>query len=262
MTEWWQEAAASMEGGDVEKAVAAVRRASEAGRLWRLSAFGIPALEPLGEHPEVRPLLEAARARIARSDLKPRVVLAAPPPATTAPLLLHFHGARGSAAAELGHWTPALKRGWLVAAGQSSQPSGPDTYCWDPPEARVRQDLVAIAGQLPRHGRIVLTGFSQGAWIALQAALAGDLLPAASVVMVGPFFGAPEDLPPSARRLRIAVLVGGADHVTASRGPDLDSLRQRGHHLTVETVPGLGHEYPRDFASRLPGLLEAVTRRQ
>lgn len=114
---------------------------------------------------------------------------------------------------------------------------------------------------LPAHGRVVLSGFSQGAWVALQAALRSDILQPAGVVMVAPFLAGRERLEPSGRRLRIAMILGDEDPMI--RNPDrvIDALVARGHHVDVVRLAGLGHVYPGDFAERLPHLLESVTRR-
>ena len=55
-------------------------------------------------------------------------------------------------------------------------------------------------------------------------------------------------------------LNGGDDAYTESLGELRKDLSDRGHHVMVEVLPGLGHAYPDDFAARLPGLLKTVSR--
>jgi pimeloyl-ACP methyl ester carboxylesterase len=160
---------------------------------------------------------------------------------------------------ELPYFEPATSLGWIVAAGQSTQPSAEDRFCWDPPPERIRRDLEALRDLLPAHDRILLTGFSQGAWAALRAALQGDLFPASSAILVGPFIGRLDDLRRSARRLRVAIVAGEQDRVTRDPTPLVEALEGGGHHVQIERVAGLGHDYPSDFAERLPLLLHALT---
>src|SRR5579864_919096 len=101
-------------------------------------------------------------------------------------MVLVLHGARGTAAEELERWRSATELGYIVAAAQSSQPATADTFCWDPPRERVRQDFDTIVRMLPAHGRVVMAGFSQGAWVALYLALEARLVISGSVVMVAP----------------------------------------------------------------------------
>ena len=241
-------------------AAAYLRAELDAGRLWRVSLLSDPALAPLWEDAACRQVMEAAQDRVAARAFRPEVLIEEAGEPGVRPLLLVLHGARSTAAATLPLWRPARELGYTVAAAQSSQPATEDSFCWDPPRERVWQDLAAIAARLPAHGRVVLAGFSQGAWIALQAALRGQPFPAAGAVMIGTFVGAIANLEPASRRLRIAILDGGDDAYTESLGELRKDLSDRGHHVMVEVLPGLGHAYPDDFAARLPGLLKTVSR--
>jgi predicted esterase len=239
-------------------AAAELRAAFEQDRIWRISLFSIPELRAFVGDPAVAPIVTAARSRVAALDLQPELLVADPGLPGARPLLVVLHGARHTAGLTLARWAAAADAGYIVAAGQSSQPSAPDGFCWDPPEERVDADLEAIAAQLPPgHARIVLAGYSQGAWVALRTALRGTPFTASRVVMVSPFVGSLEHLPPSARRLRIAILAGARDPYSEGIQRLANRLRERGHHLRIELIEGLGHEYPDDFAARLPGLLEA-----
>ena len=63
---------------------------------------------------------------------------------------------------------------------------------------------------LPPHGRVVVAGFSQGAWLALYIAMEGQLVISGSAVMVAPFAGA-EPYQRAWRRLKVSVLIGEKD---------------------------------------------------
>ena len=257
---WMFLAAAYAAMGDLHAVAQALRQALDSNFLWRLSLLEIPELELVRSDPGCQAVIEEARRRIKAKNYRPLVDVERPR-AGIAPLLLHLHGANSDAASELPHWRDAVGLGWIVAAGQSSQPSAEDLFCWDPPPERTWQDLRTIASILPAHARMVMSGFSQGAWVALQAALRSDIFQPAGVIMVAPFLAGPERLEPSGRRLRIAMIMGEEDPMI--RQPDLviKPLAARGHHVQVVRLAGLGHTYPDDFAQRLPGLLESVTRR-
>jgi predicted esterase len=253
-------AAAHAAMNNVRLAAQVLQQALDANALWRLSLLEVPELELIRSDRECQAVIEEARRRIEAKHYRPLVVVERPTHGGVAPLLLHLHGANSNAASELPQWLVASRLGWIVAAGQSSQPSAEDRFCWDPPPERTWQDLREIAGMLPVHARVVLAGFSQGAWVALQAALRSDILQPAGVIMVAPYLGAVDHLEPSGRRLRIAIVLGEEDAL--NRQPDLviDALAARGHHVTVVRTRGLGHAYPDDFAEQLPNMLESMTR--
>ena len=258
---WMILAAAHAAMGDLHAAAQVLRQALDANVLWRLSLLQIPEMELVRSDPACSAVIEDARRRIELKEFRPQVVVEQPPRPGIAPLLLHFHGANADAARELPHWRSAAGLGWIVAAGQSSQPSAEDLFCWDPPPERTWQDLRKIASMLPVHARMVISGFSQGAWVALQAALRSDIFQPAGVIMVAPFLAGPERLEPSGRRLRIAMILGQEDPIIRQPDAVIAALTARGHHVDVVRLAGLGHAYPSDFSERLPGLLESVTRR-
>lgn len=247
--------------GELHLSALDLRTALDANVLWRLSLLDIPELQPVRNDRGCQAVIDEARSRIEAKGYRPLVVVEPPPNGGIAPLLLHLHGANSSAAREAPQWRSAAGLGWIVGAGQSSQPSAEDRFCWDPPPERRARDLREIAGMLPPHARMVISGFSQGAWVALQAALRSDIFHPAGVIMVAPFFAGREQLESSGRRLRIAMILGEDDPMIQRPEEVIDALTARGHHLEVLRIPGLGHSYPDDFAARLPGYLESVTRR-
>jgi dienelactone hydrolase len=258
---WMFLASANAAMGNLDRVAQVLRQALDANALWRLSLLEIPELELVRSDPGCQAVIDEARRRIVAKHYRPLVIVERPPHDGISPLLLHLHGANGDAAGELPHWHGAAGLGWIVAAGQSSQPSAEDRFCWDPPPQRTWQDLRTIASMLPAHARVVLSGFSQGAWVALQAALRSDIFQPAGVIMVAPFLAGRERLETSGRRLRIAMILGDEDPLIEHPEQVIDALAARGHHVEVIRLANLGHAYPGDFAERLPGLLESVTRR-
>ena len=254
--EWYARARDAVAAGDLDAAERSVADALAAGHLWRVSILMAPSLEPLRGRHRFEEVAAEARRRAAARNLEPKLLVEPPNNRTgIAPLLLAFHGAIGNAAGEIRHWKPASDLGFIVAAAQSSQPSTEDGFCWDPPRERILQDVRAIVPGLPAHGRTVLAGFSQGAWVALYLALEGSLVVAGSVVMVAPFAGSGANLPPAWRRVKVSILVGEHDPYRGDVEKLSAWLSERQHHVALEVVRGLGHVYPTDFAARLPELL-------
>ncbi|MGH7764432.1 MAG: hypothetical protein ACREOM_08455, partial [Candidatus Dormibacteraceae bacterium] len=236
--EWYRHASELVAEGRLDEAERVAASALEAGHLWRVSLLPAPALEALRGREVFESVAAEGRRRVAARNLKPSVLIVKPARmANLTPLLLAFHGSAGNAAAELERWRQAAELGYIVASGQSSQPATADGFCWDPPRERVWQDLNAIIGALPLHARVVLAGFSQGAWVALNAALSGDVVVAGGVIMVAPFGGPTANLERAWRRLRIAVLVGEEDVYRADVGRLAHDLEARGHHLWLEIIP-------------------------
>jgi len=258
---WMYLAAAHAAMGDFRLVAQVLRQALDTNALWRLSLLEVPELKLVHSDPECQAVIKEARKQIEAKHYRPLVVVERPPHGGIAPLLLHLHGANGDAASELPQWRAATRLGWIVAAGQSSLPSAEDRFCWDPPRERTWQDLREIASMLPAHARVVLSGFSQGAWVALQAALRSDIFQPAGVIMVAPFLAGQEHLEPSARRLRVAMVLGDEDPIVRQPDSVIDALAARGHHVEVVRVARLGHAYPDDFAEQLLHVLESVTRR-
>ena len=136
-----------------------IAEALSAGNLWRVSLLIAPNLEPLRGRSRFERLASEARRRVEERSFQPLVLVAKPREQThLRPLVLVLHGARGDAQTELERWRPATEMGWIVAAGQSSQPATEDSFCWDPPRERVWHDLRVIGAHLPPHARVVMAG--------------------------------------------------------------------------------------------------------
>jgi poly(3-hydroxybutyrate) depolymerase len=244
--------------GRLDGAVTALETAEAENQLWRIGLLRQPEMEPLRAEPRFAALLARVEARIAAHAFEPRLIVAEPePPDPRAPLLLGLHGATSVAGDYQARWLPAARLGCVVASVQSSQPAREDAFCWDD-RHHVRRDLAAVLPGLPPHGEVVLTGFSQGAAVALELALAGDVVPAAALIAVGPSYPPSARFPEAARVLNVVILRGLDDPWGRSVPGTVEALRAAGHQVHVEEVPGLGHDYPADFAGRLPGLLAAA----
>jgi len=252
---WLFLAAAHCGLGQQDAAIEALERAESENHLWRLGLLRVPELQPLRADPRFEALATRAEARAASRNFQPGLLLKEPEPVVTRPtLLLGLHGATSTADEYHRHWLPATAFGCMVASAQSTQPATETTFCWDD-RNQVRRDVKTVISKLPPHGEMVLTGFSQGALVALELALTGDLGPAAGVIAVAPSFPQPERLPDSTMTLNVQIVYGTGDSWGRTVPVVADALHRRGHQVAVDEVPGLGHDFPHDFAERLPALL-------
>jgi predicted esterase len=112
---------------------------------------------------------------------------------------------------------------------------------------------------------VVFGGYSQGAVMAVTLALQQRPFPSLGFICVGPATPNLQPLlplmePAAARGLRGWILAGELE-------PGLEQIVRLQHELTLrgvachlEVVPQLGHEFPEDFATRLPSAIDFVLR--
>ncbi|TMC04760.1 MAG: hypothetical protein E6J41_24065 [Chloroflexi bacterium] len=255
---WWLVAYTYVAMGRPADAIAALEAAEAENCLWRIGMLRNDVFDPLRAEPGFAAVLARAEARIAARGYRPRLLVAAPEPPVGRPrVLLGLHGATSAAEDFHRHWLPAAALGCAVASAQSTQPATERAFCWDDHD-QARRDLAAVLPDLPVHDEVVLAGFSQGAALALELALAGDLVRASGVIGVAPSFPPATRFPETARPLRVALLRGSDDPYGIGVPATADALRAAGHTVHVEEVAGVGHDYPADFAERLPDLLAAA----
>lgn len=265
-TTWLWIAAALAGAGRRDEALATVEDAVRQDLTWRLAMYESPALDPIRHDPRFLAAMELTRRRLREAAAHPQVGTWAPPERPDAlPLLLCLHGANASGA-QFTDLAPRLaESGWLVACAQSSQPAAPGRYCWDDP---VRSDadvdaFLDLAGEHHRD-RVAAVGFSQGATVAVRAALRGR----ASLGFVALAAGySPSGLKALARLAATAGPVRGMicsgerdPYVDAAREAH-DLLRRAGHHVQLEVIPGLGHSLSPEMTATLAEVLPELAER-
>ena len=143
--------------------------------------------------------------------------------------------------------------GWMLAMPQSSQLGSPNTFVWDH-TARAKEEIAAQYRQLLRkypidEERVILSGFSQGAALAIQIALRGPI-PARGFLAVVPGRIAMEELDELLllkHGLRGYLVVGGRDPRYEMFTQIHALLNQNGIPCEMEDHPQMGHEFPKDF---------------
>ncbi|GGO07985.1 alpha/beta hydrolase [Saccharibacillus kuerlensis] len=177
------------------------------------------------------------------------------------PLLLVLHGDQESQRDAEPFWKPALQYGWTVGLIRSSQIRFANAYGWDDIDlgaAELREHLESLtaAEDGTLYGPIVLGAFSAGAEVALNALL-HDEFPADGLILTAPWLAEPEEWTEALERLeertpRVVVLVGEEDHESSDSSEQLTrSMQLAGLECRLSIIPGVGHDYPEDFASRL-----------
>jgi dienelactone hydrolase len=176
-------------------------------------------------------------------------------------LLIALHGNGSHAQPSIQAWRSIVSDGWLLAAPQSSQAVSVRAFMWDNQEIALREVKEHYSQLCAQHtidsADVVIAGFSMGGETALRAALSGTI-PVRGFILVGPggpTIGTPDAWLPlieeaKARNLRGYILLGEQDdsipHDEIRTLAGL--LNDNGIPCELEVIPGIAHEYPRDFA--------------
>ncbi|HEX9988856.1 MAG TPA: dienelactone hydrolase family protein [Chloroflexia bacterium] len=183
------------------------------------------------------------------------------PPEKPCPLLIALHGNGSHAQPSIQAWRSIVSDGWMLAAPQSSQAVGVRAFMWDNQEialAEIKEHYSQLCAQYTIDtGNVVIAGFSMGGETALRASLSGTI-PVRGFILLGP--GGPTINTPDAwlplieeakaRNLRGYILLGEQDDsIPQDEIRTLAGLlNDNGIPCELEMVPGIAHEYPRDFA--------------
>lgn len=247
--------------GRAEEAVAALARSAELGFAFTSTLLRDEDLDPIRERSGYAAALERIRRNnAAELELaKPR--LASVPLLTLAPkrspkgaaagplpLIVALHGYGGTPApiAEV-YRASASRLGALlvVPRGQETVGRGFGWGVVEQAEYLVEQAIARTAAERPV-GPIVLTGFSQGAGIALTMAARHPERYAGVVAVAGWFeerlAPLPEGVAPGFPRF--CFLNGERDEAAANNRRAAQRLEQAGAAVRVRIYPGIGHKFP------------------
>lgn len=265
------------QSGQHDRAVHTLRAALTRGLWWSAQLLQSERdLAPLRERQDFRETVaEHDRRRMtAEASSSPEVVIVPPEDRGAAfigkaapPLVLALHMRNSSARDAVPWWAPVAAGGAVLALPQSSQRVSVTGHCWDD-EARAHQDLAWALAEVRRHNqfdpdRVILAGASQGGKLAVALALHGAPIRARGFIAVAPSITDPAPLlqlvaAAAARGLRGWLLTGEKDGCR----PGVEALHRHmeaeGRPCVLCVVPGLGHDFPNDFAARLPAALEYV----
>lgn len=254
---------------DPQRALALLEGALNAGEWYAPVLWEAPDLAPLRDLDEFHRLRALSKQRQAAAHVRARPELFVHLPEQALeplPVLLALHGNMHNGVMEFSRWSGLLARGWLVASAQSSQIARPKRYVWTDrrrAESELKAHYEALRDEYPiEAGHFVVGGFSMGAELALTLALRG-VLPADGFIAVapsGPLLRAPDEIDrllaePLPVGQRGAIVIGTEDPMHDSITALAARLESAGLPLRLLVYEGLGHDYPADFAGRLPELI-------
>jgi predicted esterase len=175
---------------------------------------------------------------------------------STLPLLLALHGNNSNNLRFRENWQSLRGSNWLVALAQSSQLSGKGLYSWNDlavAEREVKEHYRQLIGAFPVDPtRVLISGFSKGAHIAILAALQ-EWVHVTGFIAVAPYVGDPKAWEPLLEQeydgaLRGCFLLGEDDEMCTPGARVLSELLiRRGIHCQVKTFPGVAHAFPPGF---------------
>lgn len=254
---------------DRPQALALLHEALDTGEwyapvFWQSADFA--PLRDLDEFRRLRALSDQRRAA-ARAGARPELFVHLPEQVLEPlPVLMTLHGNLHNGEIEMPRWSGMLARGWLVATAQSSQIARPGRYVWTDrrkAEHELRAHYNTLRDEFPiEAGHFVVGGFSMGAETALALALRG-VLPADGFIAVapgGPLLRAEDEIDallddPLPSGLRGALVLGARDPMAGHIETLARKLEAAGLPLRLLVYDDLGHDYPPDFAERLPELV-------
>ena len=255
--------------GELGEALQVLNEATRRGLWWSEKALKTETdLDPVRERPEFKIFLaECERMKhIADRTAKPELTVLTPTgysPGEVRPVMIAFHPRGEDFEDFVGLWRHALSKGVIVAFPRSSQLLTSHSRCWDD-LARSEREVADMYSQLSRIYKLdkektILSGFSQGATLAIYLALKGSIrvrgfiavAPASSVIPshseeFASFVKAAEK-----PGLKAWLFVGDKDRFFERVSILHSNMKVNGLRFEYVVEPGLGHAYPDDFAVKL-----------
>lgn len=268
---WWL-ACLYSRTGELERSLEAFQEALKRGYWWHEQLLlDDPDLEPLHGHAEFQGILAecASRRHAAQAQSKPELLVLTPsssllehPP----PLLIALHARGGNAPDFAPYWEPILTQGWLLAVPQSSQVFSHRGLCWDNYDQAQQELTDAFEKIRSTHtfdlNRVILAGFSQGASLAILTALQDHPISCRGCIAVVPAFRNLDRAlllaKQAAKRLRVVLMTGDQDRYYAQTQQFYTEALRQGLECQLWVEPGLGHEFPPDFAAKLLQALDFI----
>jgi len=263
-------------GGDPSAAIAWLRRAAACG-LADLAQLDrdrdLDAARGLPGFANVRAMVaDNQRRRLAQARavaVETPIVVLAPKKLdveVAAPLIIVLHGYGDRPDSYPGLWGgTASGAGAVLAIPRGGLRVG-NGWGWssvDEAEAVVHEALRQASGRYRIDGtRIVLTGFSQGGFMALAVGLRRPELFAGVIPMAGPYI--PEvDAPPAVRGRapRFYFMAGTLDSAFTDMRRAADDFEAAGYPTRMRILPGVGHAFPQPPGPELGSALRWVLQR-
>ncbi len=263
-------------GGDPGAALAWLRKAA---------AAGFSELEHLDTDPDLdslrrRPGFSQVRAMVADNERRRQArvhatasstpILVVPPrradPAAEAPLIVVLHGYGDLPDSYPGLWGgTASAAGAVLAVPRGGLRVG-GGWGWssvDEAQAVVQRALREVGAAHPIDpGRVVLSGFSQGAFMAFAVALREPERYAGVIALAGPYEPAIDaPLPARGQTPRFLFMAGTLDPAVTDMRRAADDFEAAGYQVRMRILPGIGHAFPQPPGPELGAALRWVLQR-
>jgi len=261
--------------GEPARGLATLQSGLDRGLCWHPQMLRDPDLDPIRSSDEFAEIAAHSERMIDALDKRPApdpIILPPTRPTARPPLLIALHGATGSVAFA-DHWRAAADLGVLTAVPFSTRHRMPEHLWWGEPNGpgEIEYGRSAVLAVLARLGddtydpaRVILSGYSQGARIAITLALQRLPVPACGLVGVAPGVEQTlETLEPliaaiEPEDVRGWLVVGENDWVLDGAKRLREIMTGRGLSCHWLVVPELGHDFPRDFSETLPEAIRFV----
>ncbi|MBU0638835.1 MAG: dienelactone hydrolase family protein [Planctomycetes bacterium] len=264
--------------GDAENALIWARKAAEAGFSDRYLFETDPDLKPIRTLPGYPATLEIVRQHAARDRAaflklaeKSTPLIVVPEDldrGKPAPLIVALHPYGGTAEQIAGVWrSVAQKSGAILVAPRAVRPTGVGRaagFEWGTADEADYLVTSAVKVVLKEHKideqRIVLTGFSQGAYIAFNLGIRHpDKF--AGVIPVAGSYNSSEAGPAlleGARRPRFYVMVGDRDPILEANRTAAKEYQKAGIPVQLKVYENLGHTFPKNTDEELHQAMKFV----
>ena len=262
--------------GEWSEALQLLNEATRRGLWWSEEGLKTETdLDPVRERPEFKIFLaECERMKhVADRTAKPELTVLTPTdysPKEARPVMIAFHPRGEDFEDFVRLWRHALSKGVIVAFPRSSQLFTSHSRCWDD-LARSEREVSEMYSQLNStykldKEKIILSGFSQGATLAIYLALKKRIrvrgfiavAPASTVIP-----SHSEEFASFVKATRIPglkgwLLVGDKDRFFERVSVLHSSMKQSGLLSEYNVERGLAHNYPDDFAVKLGRAVDFV----
>jgi phospholipase/carboxylesterase len=259
--------------GDADEALDILGRAAASGFRDLSHLDADHDLDPVRDLPGFNAVRSQVESNQRRFSLEARAAAAGTPilivtpkghdPDRPAPLIVALHGYGDRPENHPGVWVPAANDfGAILAVPQGGRQVG-GGFGWtgvEEVEAVLERVLAEVSGRFTvDRSRIVLAGFSQGAYLAMALGVRHPELLAGVIPMAGAYI--PEiDAPPPAegREPRYYFMAGSQDRAVTDMRRAAKDYRAAGYAATLRILPGIGHASPDPAGGELSTALRWV----
>lgn len=246
--------------GNDQTAIAWLHRSAGNGFRRVTTIEKDPDLEILWDHPRWPEILAAVRDNAESYDQTVRQAFSKSPPdislppdhdpKTPAPLIIALHGYGGRPGGYPAFWGPSARRiDAILATPHGLKPLG-DGFFWGGLEeaetiVQLTVEYVKQSHQIDDN-RIILTGFSQGGFMAMAIGTRNPETFAGVIPMAGGYIPAIDSPPPAPPQApRFFFMVGSQDEAKPQCREAAKDFEAAGYAIKLRIYPGVGHTFPR-----------------